>query len=358
MFNAIRYPVTIFIMVLAAHATDIWQVATGRAADTRPSKRRGEHVILVVADGLRWQEVFTGADSLLLFHSSAVRGDAGALRRKYWRSSLAARRAALMPFVWSTVARDGQLYGNRRAGSIARVTNPMKFSYPGYNEMLVGIPDPRIDRNDFGPNPNVTVFEWLDRQDDFRGRVAAVGTWQVFRDIFNVDRSRLRVEVPGTDAGTHAIAMRLLEAKPRALFVGYGETDDLAHKGRYDLTLEAAHAIDGYVAAIWRRVQSMPEYRDRTTLIFVADHGRGRTTRDWTDHGNDIAGSDETWMAVIGPGIAASGEQQDVAGVTLAQVAASLAASVRLDYLDDVPRAAPPLPAIGRSVARRRVAAR
>lgn len=255
-----------------------------------------------------------------------------------------------MPFLWGTVARQGQLYGNRDAGSAARVTNPMKFSYPGYNEMLVGIPDPRIDRNDFGPNPNVTVFEWLDRQDGLRGHVAVAGTWNVFRDIFNVSRSGLRVDVPGSDVGTHAAALRLLQRKPRALFVGYGETDDFAHKGRYDLTLDAAHAIDRYVAEIWHRVQAAPEYRGRTTLLLVADHGRGRGARDWTDHGSDIAGSDETWIAMIGPAIAPTGEQRGGAGVTLAQIAATVAAALGLDYVSEVPRAAPPLPATARRV--------
>ena len=54
-----------------------------------------------------------------------------------------------------------------------RVTNGLKFSYPGYNETLCGFPDPRIDRNEYGPNPNVTVLEWLNRKPAFQGRVAA-----------------------------------------------------------------------------------------------------------------------------------------------------------------------------------------
>ena len=357
--TSLRYPAAIILMVLAAHAPDVWRLATGRAtgSDRSAAPEKGS-VILVVADGLRWQEVFRGADSLLMFHSDAVASRED-VRRRYWRSSVAERRAVLMPFVWGTIARQGQLYGNRDVGSAARVTNPMKFSYPGYNELLTGMPDPRIDRNDFGPNPNVTVFEWIDGRESFRNRVAAAGTWETFRDIFNVARSGLRVEVPGSDAGTHRAALRLLAERPRALFVGYGETDDLAHKGRYDLTLDAAHAVDRYVADLWSRVQSMPDYRGRTTLILVADHGRGRTARDWTDHGNDVAGSDETWVAVLGPGVEPRGVRRDAAPVVLAQIAASVAAAVGLDYLDDVPRAAPPLPAItGRSAPRRRVASR
>ena len=87
-------------------------------------------------------------------------------------------------------------FGNQNKGSVARVTNGMAFSYPGYNEMLTGYPDPKIDRNEFGPNPNVTVFEWLNRMPEFRGKVAVYGTWNVFQDIFNEKRSSLVMEQP------------------------------------------------------------------------------------------------------------------------------------------------------------------
>ena len=39
-----------------------------------------------------------------------------------------------MPFLWSVIARQGQIYGNRDKGSPAKVANGKNFSYPGYNE--------------------------------------------------------------------------------------------------------------------------------------------------------------------------------------------------------------------------------
>jgi len=62
----------------------------------------------------------------------------------------------------------------------------MAFSYPGYNEMLSGHPDARIDSNEYGPNPNLTVFEWLNGLPDLHGQVSAFATWNTFKDIFNV----------------------------------------------------------------------------------------------------------------------------------------------------------------------------
>ena len=43
-------------------------------------------------------------------------------------------------FFWTIVAHDGQVFGDPSRGSLARVTNGLWFSYPGYNELLAGYP--------------------------------------------------------------------------------------------------------------------------------------------------------------------------------------------------------------------------
>src|SRR5258708_5817572 len=113
------------------------------------------------------------------------------LKRKFWRDDVSERRKALVPFLWNVVAKQGQIFGNQAKGNVARVTNGMAFSYPGYNEMLTGHPDPKIDSNEFGTNPNPTVFEWLNSLPQLHGHVTAYATWGVFRNIFNVERSQL-----------------------------------------------------------------------------------------------------------------------------------------------------------------------
>jgi hypothetical protein len=334
----------------AGVATGAASEATSYAGGDAGSEATG-NVILVVSDGLRWQEVFRGADSLLLFSEPRFKwgggGERAEARQRFWRATVAERRQALMPFVWGTMAREGDLVGNRDVGSSVRVTNGLNFSYPGYNEMLVGYPDARIDRNSYGPNPNVTVFEWLNRRAEFRGRVAAIGAWNAFADIFNRKRSGIHMHTSRQeplDVRSHAAALALLkEHSPRALFVAYVETDDHAHDGRYDRVLRAAHAVDGYLAQLWSAVQSDPRYRGQTTLIFTADHGRGATTRDWTKHGRGVRGADETWIAMIGPPVAAIGERRNVAAAVTAQVAATVAAAVGLDYRSETPRAAEPV---------------
>ena len=145
-----------------------------------------QNVIVVMIDGMRWQEIFRGADPALIKtlgpeSLGAAKERAALAQQNYWRPSAAERRQALMPFLWSTVVHQGQIFGNRDLGSDSHVTNGLNFSYPGYSETLTGIADPRVHSNDNIPNPNVTVFEWLNARPQFAGKVAAFGAWEVFR---------------------------------------------------------------------------------------------------------------------------------------------------------------------------------
>lgn len=63
--------------------------------------------------------------------------------------------------------------------------------------------------------------------------------------------------------------------KPRAMYISYGETDDWAHEGSYDRYIRAAHEFDRFLGGLWQLCQSMPQYRDKTSFVIAADHGRG-----------------------------------------------------------------------------------
>jgi len=97
-----------------------------------------QRIIFVMTDGLRWQEVFNGADEALMNKENGGVTNVDALKKAYWRDSPKARREALMPFLWTTIAKSGQIYGNRDLGSDAYVTNGLNFSYPGYSETFCG----------------------------------------------------------------------------------------------------------------------------------------------------------------------------------------------------------------------------
>jgi hypothetical protein len=63
-----------------------------------PPSTATRNVVLVTADGVRWQEVFRGAEETLLNQKDGGVTDVDALRRDFWRPTPEARREALMPF--------------------------------------------------------------------------------------------------------------------------------------------------------------------------------------------------------------------------------------------------------------------
>ena len=127
------------------------------------------------------------------------------------------------------------------------------------------------------------------------------------------------------------------------LYVNFGETDEWAHARRYDNYLEAAHRVDRWVQEFWDKLQSLPEYRGSTILLFTTDHGRGATPQDWINHGEKVADSGQIWLAALGPEVPALGERKDAAPIKQAQVAATVARFAGEDYSGEVPTAAPPV---------------
>lgn len=340
-----------------------------RAQDTAgPS-----NVVLIMLDGLRWQEVFGGADSVLLHSEDGGIDDTAAIRSEFWRTTAEERRRALLPFIWDTIAAQGQLLGNAAAGNVVRVTNGHNFSYPGYNEVLAGSGDPRINTNSYPANPNVTVFEWLSRRPALAGRVAAFGTWDAFPRIFNRERAGFYLwagweePFPGTapdsaaellnelartttriwddlsyDSFMQVLVRRYVEAhRPRLLFIGYGETDVWAHDGEYGKLLRSARQTDAFIAELWNQMQRLPEYRGRTTFLITTDHGRGDGPRAWRDHGADVSGADRIWIAAIGPDTPALGARRETGTLTQGQLAATVAALLGEDFRGANPSAAP-----------------
>lgn len=364
-----RRPFLIAVLLVA-----VLSLAAG-SSPAAPSGRKGRTrtVVLVLIDGLRWQEVFTGAEEALISKELGGVEKPEPLRAAYWRPAPEARREALMPWLWGVVARQGQLYGNRLKGSPARVTNTFHFSYPGYNEMIVGFADPRIDSNDKRPNANVSVFEWLHGKTGFAGKVSAFGAWDTVAWIVNRERcgfpvfsgfdpvnvgrisarqellNVLKRQIPRPwegepyDALTVHSAIEFQKANPtRAMWITLGETDEYAHAGRYDRYLDAAHRTDDLLRTLWDTFQAQPDTRGRTTLLFCVDHGRG-LGREWTSHGVRYRGSHEIWLGAIGPDTPPLGERSNVAEVTQGQVAATVAALAGHDYRAAEPRAAPPI---------------
>ncbi|WP_254712632.1 alkaline phosphatase family protein [Polaribacter sp. R2A056_3_33] len=324
-------------------------------------------VFVITLDGLRWQELFAGADSLLVGNKEYV-GNPESLKKEFWRESATKRREVLLPFIWSKVAKTGQIHGNRWEGSKMNLTNGMHFSYPGYNEILTGkADDVRINSNNKIPNPNTTFLEIAEKSEAYKGKVVAFGSWDVFPSIINEERSGLYVnagfrEAKGTDLSgkevflnelqaetpspwggvrldvfTHHYALETIKKKhPKLVFISYGETDDFAHDGEYDAYLKSAQRTDAFLKKLWDFTEQDPFYKGKTTFIITTDHGRGTEPLEtWKHHGNSIKDTDQVWVIAFGNKIEAKGENVSEEQLYTNQVAASVGKLLDLEITTD-----------------------
>jgi len=257
------------------------------------------------------------------------------------------------------------------------VTNGLFFSAPGYAEILTGQAQDDVTTNDVKRYPHTTVLEYARRRLGLsRMQVATIGSWEGFGtlasrepDVFftntgyeKVPReiatprmaylSELQTQIMAlweegrSDAVTFGIALEYLKTyEPRLLYIALGESDDWAHARRYDRLLDYIQVFDGYLRRLWEALQASKAYRDRTTIIITTDHGRGVTPSDWVEHGEGIEGSQDIWVAIVGPGTPPRGDLAPAVPVHQSDVAATILKAFGLDAHDFNLRAGPPIEA-------------
>ncbi len=356
------FTVLIFVILFGCNQVE----NTNKSSNQKLAKDDSQKVFLLMFDGLRWQELFTGADSLLI--NDKKYSSVSLLNKKFWKNTPEERREILMPFFWNTIAKEGQIYGNRAYGNNVDLENSMWFSYPGYNETLCGFADDEIiNSNAKNYNPNKTILELVNNLPEFKGKVGAFGSWDVFPYIINEQRSGINVnagyrEASGDDITDNELFLNKLQKQavrvwegvrqdvfthnyafefvkkhhPKLLFISYGETDDFAHEGNYTHYLFSAANTDAMIKELWDYCQSEPYYKGKTTFIITTDHGRGSQPLDsWRDHGGGTKGSGQTWIAVIGAAVQPKGELKEKAQLSNNQIATTIQKILGVNVLTD-----------------------
>jgi hypothetical protein len=334
------------------------------------------NVVLITLDGVRVQEIFGGLDEMV---ARAVvkngRAEDSAVWQRYWAPTAEERRRRLMPFLWGKLlVEHGVMAGNQAAGSTVRLTNRRRFSYPGYAEIATGAAhDAEIDSNDNRRNPFPSVFEMVRRELGLdRRKVATFASWETFRwiveheegattvnaglqayehpdrDIEVLSEWQFQTRTPWDGTRHDAYTLRFARAhlatfRPRLLWIALDETDDWSHDGRYDRVLDALARFDAALADLWTWLQADAQYRGTTTIVITTDHGRGRGPKDWRDHGEDVEGAQDIWLAVAGRGVGRRGEWRNTRPIYQNQIAATIAALLGVDYRRFVPDAGLPI---------------
>lgn len=300
-------------------------------------------LIMITVDGLRWQELFTGIDPQLksLRKAGMKRAADHKLAKSLSAPSPESRRKLLFPYFWGTLASQGVLAGNRNKNSFVNVTNRVQKSYAGYAEILTGQAlDKEITSNIKKPIPTPTLLETF--QDHGRleySEVALFASWERFQSIAAKTPGRFVVNAgfqaftgPHATPRSEVLNQRQLEQltpwtevrhdyitcelaldylrtqKPKALYLGLGETDDWAHDKRYARVLWASTYFDRCLQELVGFIDQDDAYRGKTLLVITTDHGRGRTPEDWNHHKLTVPGSDEIWLYMRGPSVPKLGE--------------------------------------------------
>ncbi|MBK6585130.1 MAG: alkaline phosphatase family protein [Gammaproteobacteria bacterium] len=341
--------------------------------------RHTENLILITLDGVRIQEFFSGMDPLLA-DSAAKRGisEDEIVRERYWRETPEQRREALMPFFWKTLAPLGVVLGNPARGSSVQVSNTIRWSTPGYSEIMTGEAHPEVRDNTPVRYPHRTFPEFLVSELKLgKSAVAQIGSWDGFKmaasstdDAFFMNGAY--EAVPGnlstpemdTLTGLRADVMELWEESsndvlsfrlaqaylekhhPRFLWLGLGQSDDWSHADRYDRLLDYLHLADRLIGELWSTLQADPAYRGKTSLVITTDHGRGLTPGNWIDHDATIPNSENIWLAVIGPDTPRRGELGPLPTVYQRDIAATVISLYGLDPARFNPRAGAPIAAV------------
>jgi hypothetical protein len=311
-----------------------------READDRSESA----VVLVVLDGVRWQEVFGGADRAL----AAERG----LNPIAWASP-----RALLPNVSRLLERRAIALGAPGHGEIV-ATDAQLISMPGYLEIFAGHPDPACDSNECARSPSHTFVDDL-IDSGGSGEAAVVASWPNIARAAAADPSRLlvtagrhRVEggallrsdeataalldgsararaFPGQgdyrpDAITAKLALRVLETRrPRFLFVGLGDADEYGHRNDYRSYLEAIHASDGFLGDLFATLDGMGARGRHTTVLVTTDHGRAYAFKD---HGARYPESARVWLLAGGGDVPGHGLVTASRRHTLSEVAPTVRA--------------------------------
>jgi hypothetical protein len=352
-------------------------LTTRSRAQAAQAPGAADRLIVISLDGVRTQEMFGGLDvDILQSVLEKKPANEHALYKEFWRPTREARREALMPFLWGTFLKShGSIVGDQQAGSVMRLGNTQRFSYPGYAELMTGAPhDDVITSNDNKRYPFETVLQFLRRElGATREQVACFGSWDVFTSISASRDGEVYTNAgyqayDGPDEGLKRLSAAQAETmpawdsarydtytwqfavdhvqrhQPRVLWIGLDESDDWSHQRHYVRLLEYLHRFDGWLGTLWTHLQSMPAYQGRTAVVLVTDHGRGNTAKDWSGHGKDVEGAQNVWAAFAAPQWKARGVWKSGHPVaSQSQIAATLASLLGKDWRRASPAAGAPL---------------
>ncbi len=260
-------------------------VAPAMAATVKPGQGSG-NVILLMLDGVRWQEVFRTDKTGLLF-------------KHLFQEHLA----------------EGQIFGNVDKDAAMTVSNSALLSLPAYQSIMSGETQP-CSGNGCGRLGVETFQERAVSELKLnRLKVATIASWDKIPDAVEhvegatfvnaaydklndgtydpefeaINEAQVKDPAPWDgarfDRYTWAHSMHYLKKHhPRFLFISLDDSDEWGHKNEWDNYLASLRQYDNWIHELIQTLQGMGEYGANTTLLVTTDHGRGDGEM-WGQHG-------------------------------------------------------------------------
>jgi hypothetical protein len=256
------------------------------------------NVILVMIDGVRWQEITEARQGRTLF-----------------------------PYLHSTLSEDARLFAHER------VSNPYNISLPAYQSIFAGSVQ-NCASNNCGRISTETFPERLVREIQLDPKkVATLASWKRIAcaveskpratfvnagdepvidgpmDAELLQNSRLQEQKQWAsehyrkevrfDEHTYRHAMSYLQRhRPNFLFLSFVDSDFYAHQQDPEGYGNALRRYDRWLNELVEKLNTMGDYGRRTAVIITTDHGRGSGASSWSDHGARVPESNRIWTYI------------------------------------------------------------
>ena len=113
---------------------------------------------------------------------------------------------------------------------------------------------------------------------------------------------------------------------PSLVLVNFWDID-IAHYGAYSLYLEAIRRTDRLVYELWQHAQSLPLYRDQTTLLVIPEMGRDGDIRGngFANHRSGDESCRRLWLLALGAGVPkATASERPIQSIDIAPTVAEI----------------------------------
>ncbi len=266
-------------------------------------------VVVIVIDGLRWEEGI-GAEDTYLPHIWNDLRPKGTLLTNFRIASPTATtssHSAMLTGRISTVPNDGHIrpvfptfleyYRDARTNYIEQALEDITRVPPGIfrpdAKSLADIGQLVADARDFPPE-KTTLY--LGKDLIYSLDQSSCGRYPD-DDVFLIDGMR-DVEV------TEYFRAKIPDVHPNIVFVNLGDVDECGHEAEWHYYVDSIRWADTHVWEMWQALQAENRYRDRTYFIVTTDHGRHIPSRGgFPHHGCFCEGCRHSFMLIVGPGI-------------------------------------------------------